>query len=160
MAPIRKEYPPIEILHKLFRHDDMTGLLYRRGKSKPLIAKTMRGYTNVQIDKERFYAHKIIFAMYNGYYPEYVDHDDRNNFNNRSENLKDRTQSENMHNMHLPIHNSSGYHGVSWESQRQKWRAQGKFNGVYHNFGNFDTIEEAISARKAGELHYLGKHQR
>ena len=45
----------------------------------------------------------------------------------------------------------SGYRGVTYVKDRNKWRAQICFQGRHMQLGTFDTKEEAIEARKKGE---------
>ena len=49
--------------------------------------------------------------------------------------------------------NSSGYNGV-YHSSRGKWRAQIGFKGKMYYLGSFDSIQDAIDARKEGEKMY------
>ena len=49
--------------------------------------------------------------------------------------------------------NSSGYNGV-YHSGRGKWRAQIGFKGKMYYLGSFDSIQDAIDARKEGEKMY------
>lgn len=41
--------------------------------------------------------------------------------------------------------------GVGWHKQRQKYRARIKVNGVDKSLGLYDSIEEALTARKRAE---------
>lgn len=52
---------------------------------------------------------------------------------------------------HLSKSNTSGYTGVYWSSNTQKWRAQITFRRKTYFLGAFDQIEDAIAARKRGE---------
>ena len=47
--------------------------------------------------------------------------------------------------------NTSGYPGVSWRNDRQKWDARIYFNGKTHHLGHFNNKEDAIRARKEAE---------
>ncbi len=47
--------------------------------------------------------------------------------------------------------------GVSWSELLQKYRTRINVDGKTHNLGNFENIEDALEARKEGELKYLGK---
>lgn len=50
----------------------------------------------------------------------------------------------------------SGVRGVHWSKHRGKWVASIGFNNQKFNLGYFDSIEDAIKARKAGEDKYFG----
>lgn len=56
--------------------------------------------------------------------------------------------------------NSSGHTGVSYDSNRKLWVAQITFQRQNHTLGRFDTIDEAIKARKEAEEYYFGKYRR
>jgi len=46
----------------------------------------------------------------------------------------------------LPVNNVSGYRGVYWHKQRQKWRANVGHAGMKHHVGYFGDLEEAAAA--------------
>ena len=58
-------------------------------------------------------------------------------------------------NSKLGSRNKSGTKGVSFDSTRKKWRAQLKFQGKTVFTKRFDTLEEAIKARKDAEEKYF-----
>ena len=51
-----------------------------------------------------------------------VDHINHDTLDNRLSNLRLATQKQNMYNQRTPKNNTSGYKGVVWHSQAQKWR--------------------------------------
>ena len=75
-----------------------------------------------------------------------IDHWNRNGLDNRKQNLRLVTNSQNMINCRLQRHNTSGYRGVGWLSREGKWGAsihinrKKKYCGVYN---------DKISAAKA-----------
>ena len=52
--------------------------------------------------------------------------------------------------------NKSGFKGVSWCSQTQKWRAQVAKDGKCICLGRFVNIEDAVLAYNAGAVEYHG----
>lgn len=67
--------------------------------------------------------------------------------------LKDRTKK--------PVHsikpnNTSGYRGVTFDKNTNKWRAQLRYNYKNYYLGLFDTPELAYSARLKAEIEILG----
>ncbi len=85
---------------------------------------------------------------------EVADHKDGNPLNNRRENLRVASYSENKSNSKLSKRNSSGYRGVSQIKGRSKWRAIIGFQGKQIFIGFFNSKQEASEAyeRKASEL--------
>lgn len=81
-----------------------------------------------------------------------VDHINRNSLDNRIQNLRIATNSQNQHNTKRRVDNSSGIRGVRFE--RGRWRAQIKRNGKNFHIGSFSTSHEAKLAydQKAKEL--------
>lgn len=78
-------------------------------------------------------------------------------FDNRKCNLRLVTSSQNQMNRKLSSHNTSGYHGVTWDKQCGKWRASITINKVYISLGLFDNIDECVEARKKAEKEYFGE---
>ena len=56
--------------------------------------------------------------------------------------------------------NTSGYKGVSYRKDRDKYRAYIKFQGKDIFLGNYDNIEDAIKSRKLAEEKYFGKYNK
>lgn len=75
-----------------------------------------------------------------------VDHINGNKLDNRRENLRVVTQSENNFNARKPSRNKSGFKGVYWEKQHNRWIAQTIDFGKRKVVGFFLTAEEAAEA--------------
>ena len=52
--------------------------------------------------------------------------------------------------------NKSGCNGVTWLTRDKRWKAYICYDGNQVNLGQYTVLEEAIAARKAGELKYWG----
>ena len=87
--------------------------------------------------------------------PYEVDHINRNRLDNRKENLRFVTSTQNNINMGVCKINTSGYKGVNWDKRRQKWRARIKLHRKEIHLGYFETKEEAVNTRKAAEDKYF-----
>lgn len=85
-----------------------------------------------------------------------IDHIDGNPANNRRSNLRICTQQQNMMNARFKSNKSSNIQGVSWDKARHKWVAQIALNKKHYHLGRYDTIEEAIKARKEAEIKLFG----
>lgn len=111
------------------------------------------GYKQVCINQIRFKAHRVIYCMYYGADPgsNMIDHIDCDPSNNRPENLRVATPSQNITNSKV-VKAVSGYRGVTWNARNAKWEAAVAHNGRNRYLGIFENIEEAaLVARKARE---------
>lgn len=77
---------------------------------------------------------------------------------NRKENLRIATISQNGMNVGLRTNNISGTTGVCWNKANQKWQAYITVNYNRNFLGHFDIKEEAIRARKEAEEKYFGEY--
>ena len=138
--------PSIEVLNHLFVVKD--GVLFNKVDRKMMKAGMRSGgekdgYVWVKIDNQRYSAHRIIFYMAHGYCPEYVDHIDGNGLNNRIENLRPATLSQNKANQKTYSNNTSGVKGVYWCKPKNGWVAQISYNNQRRTLGKFETKELA-----------------
>jgi hypothetical protein len=91
---------------------------------------------------------------------EQVDHINGAGLDNRRGNLRLASHAENMRNRGAKRNNTSGYKGVSFHRQRQKWRAQIMIDGRETHLGYFLTPEEAHAAYCEAAERYHGKFAR
>ncbi|HID9383199.1 HNH endonuclease [Enterobacter kobei] len=113
------------------------------------------GYCYVTIDNRHFLAHRIVWALTKGEWPQgVIDHVDGNPLNNRPENLRDVEFPVNMKNLPTPKNNKSGVCGVQWHEKSGKWMARIRCDGVVHYLGIYPTIEEAACVRKEAEVKF------
>lgn len=150
-----------------YREDENGGWLYRRKSRGGKLAGTKvgakhhrNGYYTVKITKDQYYLHRLIWIYHNGSIPEgyQIDHKDRDKSNNRIENLRPATNSQNQMNGFLSTKNTSGVKGVHWHSQRRKWYAYIMIDGKRLYLGYFDTFEDAVAARLTAEKLYFGDY--
>jgi len=95
-------------------------------------------------------AHKFVLMhrlLLNPDDSEEVDHKNRNRLDNRRENLRRCTPSQNRQNRQGATKVSvSGVRGIFWYPRLKKWRVRVQVNGQRHNVGCFSTVEEAEAA--------------
>lgn len=108
---------------------------------------------NGLVHRQGLYLHKLIVKALYGYVGE-VDHKDRNRLNNRRDNLRPATRSENMMNQGLKSTNSTGYKGVSFYRSTGKYRAQIQYRGNKIFLGYYTDVVEAAKAYDKAAKHY------
>jgi hypothetical protein len=109
-----------------------------------------RGYSMINYLRKRYYGHRIIYLMHNGYLPKEVDHIDGDKTNNRIENLRTCTHSQNGQNKPAQSNNKSGVKNVVWSEPRKKWVVYLTVDGKNRNFGGFEDLE--LAALMASEV--------
>lgn len=105
--------------------------------------KAQNGYVIVRVDNEYHLAHRLVFLMHKGVLPPNIDHINRNPSDNRIENLREATLTQNQGNRKQDHRNKSGFRGVVWNKRLSKWQSQIGINGRSKYLGLFDTAEEA-----------------
>lgn len=112
-------------------------------------------YWLIRVDGKMYQAHRLAWLVTHGEFPpEQIDHIDGNGLNNRLENLRAVSDSENKRNLRKYSNNTSGVSGVIWHKASQKWLAQIKVNRKNIHLGSFIDKSEAVAARKAAEAKY------
>ena len=158
--------PPLEELKEFLDYNPDTGIFTwikgRRGIRVGQVAgmMTKEGYVRITFKGIKYFAHRLAYYMYHGVDPleKLVDHKYGGGSNNNIKNLRLATNPQNqMNRVNLPSNNTSGVIGVYWEKARKKWRATLMLNGKRKNLGYFINKEDAIKARKEGEIKYFGE---
>lgn len=106
------------------------------------------GYLAMFIGGKHYLAHRIIYMMMTGEWPNHIDHINQNKQDNRWINLRSVTQADNNRNVPKSRNNSTGVTGVSLHKPTGRYRAYFSRNSQHTHLGLFDTIEEAKLARE------------
>ena len=85
------------------------------------------------------------------------DHIDRNPFNNCKANLRPATIKENNRNRSLDKRNTSGFTGVRWRNDLNKWIADIRINKKTKHIGVYSDKNDAVRARLEAEAKYFGE---
>jgi hypothetical protein len=143
----------------LFDYNPVTGEFIRfigiPGASAGVVKGCIRpdGYGQISVNRKRELTHRLVWLWVHGYLPYQIDHIDGDKLNNRIDNLREATTSQNHGNTVKSIRNKSGFKGVRQRNKR--WAASIKILGVATYIGTYATPEEAHAAycAKAREIH-------
>lgn len=144
----------IEELRATFEYHE-GGYLIRKNTGKPCgqHANHSNGYARVNVGGRMLYAHSVIYAINHGKMPtNQIDHINKDRIDNRIENLREVSSSENSHNYKKPKTNTSGFTGVSWKTQAQKWVSYIWVNNKKIHLGLFENFEDAVQSRKMAKI--------
>ena len=141
-----KEIITQDYVKQLFEYRD--GVLYWKvNKGKVRLGQKAgtlnNNYYRVQINGKQYRNHRIIFLMHHGFLPKHLDHIDGNKLNNKIENLREATHSQNMMNVKIKKNNTSGTKGVCFDKQRKKWLVRITIQNKDIHLGRFDDLELA-----------------
>jgi len=88
-----------------------------------------------------------------------TDHINGNGLDNRTENLRICTTSQNQSNRHA-VTGTSKFTGVSWSEAAKKWKGGIKKNYKQIHLGYFDSEEEAAQAYNQAAIEVFGEFSR
>ena len=91
-----------------------------------------------------------------GSFPEdMIDHINGSKGDNRIENLRQATRSQNLANQKINSVNTSGLKGVSWRKDRNKWHTQIRVSGKLKHLGYYiDKHEAHVAYCKAADKYH------
>jgi hypothetical protein len=113
------------------------------------------GYRKVGLFGKDHKEHRVIFFMHHGYFPKYVDHINGVKTDNRIENLRECSASDNLCNQPKKKRNTSGYKNVYYHKKNKKWYVRIAYKKKDMIFGYFDDLEfAALVAEEAREKYH------
>jgi hypothetical protein len=87
-----------------------------------------------------------------------IDHANRCGLDNREQNLRACTHRENLCNTAMSSHNKTGYRGVSFDKNRNKWQATISVKGRPTHLGRYIDISDAAIAYDKEALEQYGEY--
>ena len=151
-----------EEAHRLFEYRD--GRLHHRTAScgrkvgDAIGSINGTGYRRVGIGGKYYAEHALVFLMHHGYIPSEIDHINGDRADNRIENLRAVTRSQNQYNKGKCRNNTSGHRGVSWHKPTGKWAVRISLNNRNKSMGYYDDLELAAFIAEETRLKYYGQY--
>lgn len=146
-----------ELCHQLFDYQDGC-LSWKVGKGTAKAGDKAHSngneYRAIKVNQKVYLEHKLVWLWHNGEIPKELDHIDGNPANNRIENLRLATHSENMRNTRIRVDNQSGVKGVHWCKTKNKWKVQLRFNGKQKYLGRYDSLDVAQQVIEQARLNH------
>jgi hypothetical protein len=111
------------------------------------------GYAITFINRKQISLHRFIM---NPPLNMQVDHINGDKLDNRRENLRVCTQTENLRNSGINKNNTSGFIGISYDKERKTYNPSITVDCRHINLGRYINIEDALIVRLKAEKKYYG----
>ena len=157
-------------MNKKYDYDSSTGVLRHRTTSSPRIKAGQAagsvnscGYVLVWFEGKKCQAHRLIWETLKGPIPDgcYIDHINGDKTDNRLENLRLASPSQNRFNSKQRSDNTSGYTGVHFNQASGKWSARLFVGGSPKHLGSFKCpTTAAIAYDTAIDRHNMSEFAR
>jgi hypothetical protein len=157
-ARVAKPRPTIEELREYLDYDPDSGALTWKKRAGPRIgagnvaggigrhAMLGKAYVKLQFKGRTMWAHRVAFALHHGRWPHpCCDHIDGNSLNNRADNLRECSVSQNGQNSATHRNNMTGVKGV--RQHGSGYQAQVRLNGALYTKW-FRRLEDAAAYAK------------
>lgn len=178
-----KSLPPYEYLHECFAYDPQSGQL--KWKKRPrhhfpfvgtmdyfnkMHAGNLTGVVQHKrkgavtglylcLNSENYPAHRIIFKLMTGRDPiGLIDHINRDPTDNRWNNLREATTSQNNINSKVYSTSTTRVKGVTFCKDKGKYKVRIMHNGASIHLGYFDSVTDAANAYSAKARELFGEY--
>lgn len=117
-----------------------------RKLGRPVGSITKDGYLQTTLKSTQVKVHHVVWFLERGYWPESLDHINKDKLDNRISNLREGN-SINQHNRSMPLP-STGLVGAHWDKRKGKYKSSIKIKGDNIHLGYFESKAEAHQAYK------------
>lgn len=155
----RSEAPLVadDIIREIYSYDSGTGWIFR--DDRMLSGKSCKGgYLQINIFGKMVMAHRLAWFLYYGSWPsKLIDHINGNTSDNRIDNLREASPSDNQTNGRTRRDSTSGIRGVSLRSRDNKWASYLDRNGRRVHSAQHASFLKAVQARRDAVLKHCGE---
>lgn len=163
----RRLWMPVDEVRRLIDYDPLTGVFRQKTTThggrwpagRELGFMDAAGYRIIVIEKKKFRACRLAFAIMTGRWPEEVDHIDGSQSDVWS-NLRECTHAQNSKNQKVRSNNKTGRTGVYPTASGKRWFAEICSDYRRKRIGTYDTFAEAAAARAIYEAAWHGEFSR
>jgi len=119
---------------------------------------TTNKYSYITIDQKRYLIHRLIYLWHHKYLPDTLDHINNERQDNRIENLRPATVSQNAQNRCISVRNTTGVKGVYFHKRSGQYvaRIRSQQKNVFYKY--CETIEEAEKCLQVARENIHGKY--
>ena len=150
-----------ELLKSILNYDKHIGIFTWKVKCNVMInigdvagSLKQTGYREIAYKQKWYREHKLAFIYEHGYFPKLIDHINGEKADNRIENLREATQSQNQFNsQRINKHNTRN---VRFRKDRNKWVITFYTNNTPKQYGSFDNFDEANKVANELRLQFHG----
>lgn len=142
-------------LKEKLKYCPMTGLFFN-ASGGGAVGKDMDGYLYHYMDGRNYPLHRLAILYVTGKMPiNDVDHINMDRSDNRYENLRECSRSENMMNTKAHKDSRLGIKNVFYRPDTQKYSVRISVNGKYKSYGCYDDIElaELVAIEARNKFH-------
>lgn len=142
-----KDLPTPEELRNAFDYDPETGHIKPKGSTRYSAIRDGKaeyaGYVSVRLNGRQYQAHRVIWAMAHGKWPDgVIDHINGIRSDNRLDNLRDVSQRGNLRNTPT-ARGVPRYKKIAHDKLSGLWRSYHYSGGEIHMIGKYHTKEDA-----------------
>lgn len=143
----------VERLREMLNYDPQTGIFTWKIRPSPAAAAGDkagcfdRGYIRIKVKGKLYNAHRLAWFYCYGINPINIDHINRDSTDNRIDNLREASQSQNRANSrNRKTKTKSGLKGVYYQKHTSLWFASMGSAGVYKYLGSWKDKKDAAIA--------------